>query len=552
MTDVTTSFPRPDDEQTAVLRPVGFDGMPKMAAADDAVKAGGHMAHAKRHGKAWIVVLASVFAVILAAFIAYFFVGRWYFQDKAAPGVYLGDVSVMGQTRDELKDTVKQQLKTTTVTFTADGKSAEASLADMGVTADADKTVDALMNAKTGDFAKLNILNQVHVPLSATTNDTKAEQYVTDNLVDESDRVKITTVSYDKDAKQFVFDEGHDGKAPQMQAVTAAVKQAVATPGTNTTVAVKLESGTNPIDSASAQQVAADANARLGLNLTVDNGVNKSITIPVEQIAKFLKPTTDLKTGTMSLIVDRDAINSYVSSAAVTKELTVEKVDREVYITPKSEGGVRIGADKTLGVDGIKVTGVGDAPAKLATAIEQNQSTDSTVAVTDSPYEVKEVEVPHNFDVANGDKWVHVDLTNQTATAYQGTTPVKTFLIASGKPTADGSMLSDTGTFYVYLKYESQTMSGEGYNQPNTPWVSYYNGGEALHGVPAYMWGEHPIYVQQGIPGSHGCINMQVADAKWMYDFATIGTKVVVDGVTPTSGQAIRAAGADATGWRGN
>ena len=90
---------------------------------------------------------------------------------------------------------------------------------------------------------------------------------------------------------------------------------------------------------------------------------------------------------------------------------------------------------------------------------------------------------------------------------------VKKFNIASGKPTADGSMLSDTGTFYVYLKYESQTMVGEGYNQPGTPWVSYYNGGEALHGVPAYMWGEHPIYVQQGIPGSHGCINMQVADA---------------------------------------
>ena len=73
-------------------------------------------------------------------------------------------------------------------------------------------------------------------------------------------------------------------------------------------------------------------------------------------------------------------------------------------------------------------------------------------------------------------------------------------------------------------------MVGEGYNQPGTPWISYYNGGEALHGVPAYMWGEHPIYVQQGIPGSHGCINMQVADAKWMYAFATIGTRVVVDG----------------------
>ena len=46
---------------------------------------------------------------------------------------------------------------------------------------------------------------------------------------------------------------------------------------------------------------------------------------------------------------------------------------------------MEIGADKTLGVDGIEVTGAGDAPERLATAIEQNQSTDSTVAVKDSP-----------------------------------------------------------------------------------------------------------------------------------------------------------------------
>ena len=137
--------------------------------------------------------------------------------------------------------------------------------------------------------------------------------------------------------------------------------------------------------------------------------MNKSVTIPADTIASFLKPTANKAEGTMSLVVDRDAITKYVTSDSVTKELTVPKVTREVYITPKDEGGVEIGADKTLGVDGIEVTGAGDAPERLATAIEQNQSTDSTVAVKDSPYDVKQVEVPHNFDTANGDKWVHVD-----------------------------------------------------------------------------------------------------------------------------------------------
>jgi lipoprotein-anchoring transpeptidase ErfK/SrfK len=566
MADETTSFQFPDDQETAVLQPVGVDGMPiapatpmpAAASASGADGAGSHIRPAdaqnvqkKSHGKVWLIVLASIFAVLLIALVTYFFAGRWYFQDKAAPGVHLGNVSVMGQTRDELTDTVNQQAENTTVSFSADGKTAKASLSDLGVTVDTDKTVDALLNSKSGnDFAKLNIFNQPHVAFTASTTDTTAEQFVTDGLVDEADRAKLTTIAYNKNSKQFELSEGQDGKEPDTATVKNAVAKAIAAPGESATVEVKLETAKNPVDSASAQNTVTEANARLGLALTVDNGIDKSVTIPTEQIATFLKPSTDLETGATSLTVDREAITKYVSQESVIKALTVPKVTREIFITPKSEGGVQIGADKTLGQDGVEVTGVGDAPEKIATAIEQNQSTDATVPVKDTPYDEKEVEVPHNFDAANGDKWVHVDLTNQTATAYQGTTVVATFNIASGQPTADGSRLSDVGTFYVYLKYTSQTMNGEGYSQPATPWISYYNGGEALHGVPSYAWGDHPIYVQQGIPGSHGCINMQVADAKWMYDFASIGTRVVVDGTTPTSGQPLRAAGADATGWQ--
>ena len=488
MANDTFSFSSPDDQETAVLQPVAADGLFASAAtgtatpqqsdndtnnhADNTAYVGEHVmasTTAKSHGKAARIAIITIFAVLLAALIAYFFVGRWYFQDKAAPGVHLGNVSVMGQTREELANTVKQQLNNTTVTFTAEGNSVKASLKDLGVTVDTDKTVDALLNAKTGDVAKLNIFDQPHIALTATRDKETAEQFVTAGLVDEADRAQIATVVYNKSTKQFDYTAGQDGKGPDINVVNAAVKEAVATPGENATVPVKLQTAKNPIDDASAQQTQFDANAKLGLKLTVDNGVNKSVTIPADTIASFLKPTVNKAGGTMSLVVDRDAITKYVTSDSVTKELTVPKVTREVYITPKDEGGVEIGADKTLGVDGIEVTGAGDAPERLATAIEQNQSTDSTVAVKDSPYDVKQVEVPHNFDTADGDKWVHVDLTNQTATAYQGTTVVKKFNIASGKPTADGSMLSDTGTFYVYLKYESQTMVGEGYNQPGTP-----------------------------------------------------------------------------------
>lgn len=93
--------------------------------ADNTAYVGEHVmasTTAKSHGKAARIAIITIFAVLLAALISYFFVGRWYFQDKAAPGVHLGNVSVMGQTREELANTVKQRLNNTTVTFTAEGQ----------------------------------------------------------------------------------------------------------------------------------------------------------------------------------------------------------------------------------------------------------------------------------------------------------------------------------------------------------------------------------------------------------------------------------------------
>ena len=157
MANDTFSFSSPDDQETAVLQPVATDGLfatadsgtatPQQSDngtnnhADNTAYVGEHVmasTTAKSHGKAARIAIITIFAVLLAALIAYFFVGRWYFQDKAAPGVHLGKVSVMGQTREELANTVKQRLNNTTVTFIAEGNSVKASLKDLGVTVDTD------------------------------------------------------------------------------------------------------------------------------------------------------------------------------------------------------------------------------------------------------------------------------------------------------------------------------------------------------------------------------------------------------------------------------
>ena len=63
-------------------------------------------------------------------------------------------------------------------------------------------------------------------------------------------------------------------------------------------------------------------------------------------------------------------------------------------------------------------------------------------------------------------------------------------------------------------------MTGPGYDVPDVPYTMYYDGGMAIHGA---YW--HNMF---GTPVSHGCTNVAVNHAKWLFDWASVGTPVVV------------------------
>ena len=118
-----------------------------------------------------------------------------------------------------------------------------------------------------------------------------------------------------------------------------------------------------------------------------------------------------------------------------------------------------------------------------------------------------------------GGKWIDINISTQTITAYQGSTPVKSALVSTGvswHPTP-------IGHYKVYMKVASQTMSGgvgaEAYYLPGVPWVMYFAGANAIHGT---YW--HHNFGQRM---SHGCVNLTIDDAHWFYDWAEMGTPVI-------------------------
>ena len=123
-------------------------------------------------------------------------------------------------------------------------------------------------------------------------------------------------------------------------------------------------------------------------------------------------------------------------------------------------------------------------------------------------------------NVGLNERWVDVNLTLQTLTAYEGNSPVFQTNISSGR----APYYTVTGQFRVYYRLESQTMDGRrlgfDYVTPGVPHVQYFYGDFAIHGA---TW--HNDF---GTPVSHGCVNVTPVDAEWLYNWMSYGTLVNV------------------------
>jgi len=121
-----------------------------------------------------------------------------------------------------------------------------------------------------------------------------------------------------------------------------------------------------------------------------------------------------------------------------------------------------------------------------------------------------------------GGKYIVVNLSDQWLYAFEDKVQVFAAPVSTGR---DG-MNTPTGMYAIHTKLTIQTMRGV-YNGvpwvvPNIPNVMYINGGVALHGT---YW--HNQF-GTGARLSHGCVNLPLHAAAWLYGWAPLGTPVRV------------------------
>ncbi len=113
-------------------------------------------------------------------------------------------------------------------------------------------------------------------------------------------------------------------------------------------------------------------------------------------------------------------------------------------------------------------------------------------------------------DLSPGERWIDIDLSQQTLVAYEGASPVFATLVSTGRKDFD----SPEGSFRIYGKHVSITMDDpeggeEAYSIEDVPWTQYFEEGYALH---AAFW--HNGF---GRVRSHGCVNLSPADARRLF-----------------------------------
>ena len=121
-----------------------------------------------------------------------------------------------------------------------------------------------------------------------------------------------------------------------------------------------------------------------------------------------------------------------------------------------------------------------------------------------------------------GPKVIYVVTEDQKLYAWEGNQLVYEFDVVTGRPGKE----TEAGVFSISRKYEDYTSKASGSEMPFTMFFSV--DGKAIHGT---TWATVRSYVHQYITeevGSMGCVGLTRENAEIMFEWAPMGTRIVV------------------------
>lgn len=224
------------------------------------------------------------------------------------------------------------------------------------------------------------------------------------------------------------------------------------------------------------------------------NGENQFITLSPEDLRKYTTASISAETGNVHFDVNTDKFFPDLTTALrvyranFNPATAFEKVGNGITnaLTTRYDGGP---------ADSVKV------------GIDSGPNTEGEIA----------------------DKYIEVDISQQKLFTFKSKALVKTYRVSTGK-----DYPTPTGTFKILNK------TGLGFSNIYNVWMPYWMGFEfskelhayfGIHELPYFYSGANKIQRPRefiGAPNTGGCVALDVGDAKEVYQFADIGTPVVI------------------------
>lgn len=432
----------------------------------------------------------------------------WYYQDRALPNTMLGNISVGGKTKDEVRAIAESEAKQIELTFQNGEEKVQASLADVGVTVDIDGSVNEAINARRNWLDIVLAWQPKAVPLMYASDLGVAKVFAKEHFPALVSDAQDAQLVFNTASNQFDIKPGAPGKGFDVVGFVTLLEQLAVDPKP-----VTLPIATSPVQPVIQDEKLqpikeqADKVATLAIKFSHDGKVMYNAD-PAD-IAGWTHFTPDPSNNTVNIEYDQGAILQFLNQK-VGPSIAAPAVDRKIVRDSNTGKEITI----QTGREGRQLADVETLASEVLKALQNNMAYEKTVTITTAPFKT--------VTLAGTDRWVEVDLSEQRTSLYLGAERVASFTISSGVakwPTV-------TGEFAIRHKNAVQVMSGgsratgDYYYLPGVTWVSYFYRDYGFH--TAY-W--HNNF---GHPMSHGCINMKHDDAKALYDFAPIGTRVIV------------------------
>ncbi|MFC7373910.1 L,D-transpeptidase family protein [Brachybacterium sp. GCM10030268] len=497
-----------------------------------------------RHGRRRVsLIVAAVVAVIAVVLTGGALAYAKQFEGRALPGTEVLGKDVSGQSPEEIAALVAERGESVTVTVTAGDQEHEVSLADLGVNVDAAATAAAAVER---DDSFTGVISSTwsgeHTVDPVVSVDEGAVQDFAKGLVPEDKTEPVDAqVTFDEEKQAWTAVPGTDGQGIDPQPLVDAVTQK-ASALEDFSVEQPIKDIPPAITTEEAEEVVGTISGILEQPMTIAGADGKTHEVSAERRSDWLSVAPDEAGQSLEISVDEESVREWVSARAdkdsVEKKDGIEQVDENGEV-------VKVVAEKQ---DGLDITNADAVADELIAALNGTTPLEAAFETKKVEAEVEEVDAPKSEEekaeeekakdeesedadeaeeaTPTGEKWIDVNLSNKTVTAYVGDTPVW-----GPRSMVDGKEGNETvtGTYEIYLRYEKQDMTNasrypEGhekyYYNPDVPWVQYFHAGYGFHGAP---WRS-----SFGYSGSHGCINLPVSDAKWLYDWASEGTRVEV------------------------